>query len=300
MSAGQEKRSSPWWNTAVIGWEYVLPDFYASLTSHWPTTTITTETFFWFKKTQCNRSDTKGANLGRCCVYMSLCACVCVCTRMYVCEGQGLMSNVFLNYFLPYLFHLRQDLWLNLTLTDVGSLAIEQALGIILSFAFQGLGWQSHATIPGFLTWVPEFGTQVPMFSQLCIRRYCSKKEGGSRKEGKHHWVLGAVGQCFNVVYKAVLKCGLETEDFRSQETTEKNETRAARAHTEWRGQSNGAREMAQQFEHWLLLQRSRVWLPKPTWQLTTLCDSSYRGSNALGNKHLCGAYIYNRDSLTK
>ena len=55
--------------------------------------------------------------------------------------------------------------------------------------------------------------------------------------------MLGAAGQCLNVVYKAVLKCGAETEDFRSQETTEKNATRAARAHTEWRGQSNRARD---------------------------------------------------------
>jgi hypothetical protein len=43
-----------------------------------------------------------------------------------------------------------------------------------------------------------------------------------------------------------------------------------------------GTGEMAQHLEHWLLFQRTQVLLSAPTWQLTTVCNSSSRESDTI------------------
>jgi hypothetical protein len=50
-----------------------------------------------------------------------------------------------------------------------------------------------------------------------------------------------------------------------------------------------GTEKMAQQLEHWLFFQRTQVQFPAPTWRLTTVSNSSSRGSDTLTQTYIAG-----------
>lgn len=75
-----------------------------------------------------------------CMVLLCVCGVVCVCARMWRPEVEIRL----LNYALP------QDLWLNLELPDLASLAGQQNPGFLLVFVSPVLGLPDPTTTPAF------------------------------------------------------------------------------------------------------------------------------------------------------
>lgn len=59
--------------------------------------------------------------------------------------------------------------------------------------------------------------------------------------------------------------------------------------------------KMAQRLEHLLLLQKTWLWFPAPTWMLTAICNSNLRDLTSVStrNTHAVHAYMQEKHSYS-